>query len=342
MDISVFLRSALDISVVCPAYFVVLESSSDLDISVFLRSAMDCSSDESSELSETDIDDYAEKSYLDLKAGKFVARLGSDRFRCPFCPGKKKQDYRYNELLQHAVGVGASNRAAKVKANHQALAKLLKEDHADAAATLPPRQAIALSNPPKPVQDLEVFVWPWMGILTNVPAEQTQGGGGILMKQLADFKPVQVTAVYGDNGYTGYVIVLFTEDWIGFKNALAFHNYFKSQRLGKLEWKETKQHVKYVFGWLAKEEDYKSGDPVGRFLSANGDLKTVSELEQEMSSKTDNLIANLTQQITAKSKYLQELECRCNQMNLSLQKVMEESDLLHKRYNEGTLIEFQL
>ena len=70
MDISVFLRSALDISVVCPAYFVVLESSSDLDISVFLRSAMDCSSDESSELSETDIDDYAEKSYLDLKAGQ--------------------------------------------------------------------------------------------------------------------------------------------------------------------------------------------------------------------------------------------------------------------------------
>ncbi|XP_066374708.1 factor of DNA methylation 4-like [Miscanthus floridulus] len=150
------------------------------------------------------------------------------------------------------------------------------------------------------------------------------------MKQLADFKPVQVTAVYGDNGYTGYVIVLFTKDWIGFKNALAFHNYFKSQRLGKLEWKETKQHVKYVFGWLAKEEDYKSGDPVGRFLSANGDLKTVSELEQEMSSKTDNLIANLTQQITAKSKHLQELEC-CNQMNLSLQKVMQESDLLHKQ-----------
>ncbi|XP_066358141.1 protein INVOLVED IN DE NOVO 2-like [Miscanthus floridulus] len=247
MDISVFLRSALDIS-------------------VFLMSAMDYSSDESSELSETDIDDYAEKLYVDLKSGKFVARLGSDRFRCPFCPGKKKQDYRYNELLQHAVGVGASIRAAKVKANHQALEKLLKEDHADAAATLPPRQAIALSNPPKPVQDLEVFVWPW----------------------------------------------------IGFKNALAFHNYFKSQRLGKLEWKETKQHVKYVFGWLAKEEDYKSGDPVGRFLSANGDLKTVSELEQEMSSKTDNLIANLTQQITAKSKYLQELECKCNQMNLSL------------------------
>jgi hypothetical protein len=39
---------------------------------------MDCSSDESSELSDTDIDDYAEKVYMDLKSGKLVARLGLD------------------------------------------------------------------------------------------------------------------------------------------------------------------------------------------------------------------------------------------------------------------------
>ena len=99
--------------------------------------------------------------------------------------------------------------------------------------------------------------------------------------------------------------------------------------------------MKYVFGWLAKEEDYKSYDSVGRLLSANGGPKTMSELEQEMSSsKTDNLITNLTQHITTQSKYLHDLECKCNQMNLSFQKVMEENDLLHKRYNEGTLIEF--
>lgn len=63
------------------------------------RSAMDCSYDELSELNETDIDDYAEKSYLDLKSDKFV---GSDRLRCSFCPGKK-QDCRYSELIKHAV-----------------------------------------------------------------------------------------------------------------------------------------------------------------------------------------------------------------------------------------------
>ncbi|TVU42766.1 hypothetical protein EJB05_09187 [Eragrostis curvula] len=295
-------------------------------------SAMDGSSDESSDLSDTDIDDYAEKSYLDLKAGKRVARLDADRFRCPFCPGKKKQDYRYNELLQHAVGVGASNRAAKVKANHQALAKLLKEDHADAAGTLPPRQAAALSNPPKPMKDQEIFVWPWMGIITNVTEEQTERGGASLMRRLAEFKPVQFNAVHCANGYTG--IVRFSKDWIGFKNALAFQNHFKSQRLGKMDWKESNRKGKHIFGWLAQEEDYKSGDPVGLFLAENGDLKTVADLELEMSRKTERVIANLTHQITAKSEYLQELETKFNQTNLSLQRAMEDSDLLHKRYNE--------
>ena len=114
-----------------------------------------CSSGLSSELSDTDIDDYAEKAYIYLKFGKLVAILGTDRFRCPFYPRKKKQGYC----------------ASKVKANHQALANLLKTDHAGAAGSWWVRQATALINPPKPVQEHELFVWPWMGIFANVPAE---------------------------------------------------------------------------------------------------------------------------------------------------------------------------
>ncbi|KAM0864825.1 hypothetical protein ACQ4PT_043654 [Festuca glaucescens] len=295
---------------------------------------MDCSSDESSELSDTDVDDYAEKVYMDLKSGNLVARLGTDRFRCPFCPGKKKLDYCYNELLQHAIGVGASNRTAKVKANHQALANLLKTDHADVAGSLPPRQAKALFNPPKPVQDQELFVYPWMGILANVPAEQTVKGGATVMQQLDHFRPSRLDAVHCSNGYTGYVVVHFDKDWIGFKDALAFHNYYKSRHLGKMKWNEAARQGKYIFGWLAKEEDYSSDDPVGKFLSERGELKTVPELQLELSQKTETIITNLTNQISAKSKYLLELECKCNQMDLALQRAMEDTDSLHQRYNE--------
>ncbi|CAM0911248.1 unnamed protein product [Alopecurus aequalis] len=272
--------------------------------------------------------------YMDLKSGKFVARLGTDRFRCPFCPGKKKQDYRYNELLQHAIGVGASNRAAKVKAKHQALASLLKTDHADAAGLLPVRQAEALINPPKPVQDQELYVWPWMGILANVPQDQTEKDGAIVMEQLDRFKPLRCDAVHSSNGYTGFVVLRFEKDWIGFKDALAFHNYYKSVHLGKMDWNEASRRGKYVFGWLAKEEDYSSDDPVGRFLSESGELKTVSELQLELSRKTESLITSLTNQISAKSQYLQELECKCNQINLALQSAMQDRDSLDQRYND--------
>lgn len=296
---------------------------------------MDCSSDESSDLSDTDIDDYAEQTYLNLKSGKLVARYGADRFRCPFCLGKKKQDYRYNELLQHAVGVGASNRAAKVKANHLALANLLKNDYSDAAGSLPSRQADALINPPKPVQDQELFVWPWMGILANVPAEQTQRDGAILMQHLAHFNPSHFDAVHSPDGYTGFAVVRFTSDWIGFKDALAFHNNYKSRHLGKMDLNEASRRGKYICGWLAKEEDYKADDPVGMFLSANGELKTVSELQLELSRKTETIIASLTTQISAKSKYMMELEIKCNKMNLALRRAMEDSDSLHQRYNEA-------
>ncbi|XP_037444274.1 pumilio homolog 24-like [Triticum dicoccoides] len=111
------------------------------------KSAMECSSDESSsELSDTDTGYHAKKAYKDLKSGKLVARFGTDRFRCPFCPEKKKLDYRYRELIQHVIVVGASRRPWKVRANHRALAKHLETDHADApgSSKMPLRQAEAL------------------------------------------------------------------------------------------------------------------------------------------------------------------------------------------------------
>ncbi|KAF7109874.1 hypothetical protein CFC21_110067 [Triticum aestivum] len=110
------------------------------------KSAMECSSDESSELSDTDTGYHAKKAYKDLKSGKLVARFGTDRFRCPFCPEKKKLDYRYRELVQHVIVMGASKRPWKVRANHRALAKHLETDHTDApgSSSMPLRQAEAL------------------------------------------------------------------------------------------------------------------------------------------------------------------------------------------------------
>ena len=108
------------------------------------------------------------------------------------------------------------------KANHQALANLLKTDRADAVSSLSSRQADALINPSKHVQDHELFVWPWVGILANVPAEQTERGGATLMQQLADFRPSHFNAVHLFQRVHWFDVVRFERDWIGFKDALAF------------------------------------------------------------------------------------------------------------------------
>ncbi|GJN39651.1 hypothetical protein PR202_gb28783 [Eleusine coracana subsp. coracana] len=224
---------------------------------------MDCSSDESSDLSDTDIDEYAEKSYLDLKAGKFVARLDIDRFRCPFCPGKKKQDYRYNELLQHAVGV------------------------------------------------------------------------------------VHPTVL--------------RRDWIGFKNALAFQSHFKSQRLGKMDWKASirksqmrnmqsaaREHTHRLIretdqlrNQLAQKESYiqKRSRQLSE-LNAQTDMER-RKLENERKKNTDqNNSLNMAriEQQKADEKVLRLLEKQKKEKEAALKKILQ----LERQLDEKQKLELDI
>src|ERR1044072_906992 len=88
------------------------------------------SSEIESDISESEKDDYTERVYYQLKAGKYRTMNPNTTFRCPFCEGKKKQEFQFGQLLQHASGIGSalSRRTMQVKINHLALAKYLKED----------------------------------------------------------------------------------------------------------------------------------------------------------------------------------------------------------------------
>ncbi|KAK3204773.1 hypothetical protein Dsin_018819 [Dipteronia sinensis] len=111
---------------------------------------MEYSLEEKTDFSDSEFSDYAKKPYEDLKAaGKYKVNV-NDRLRCPFCHGKKKQDYKLEYLFQHASGVDkpSSKKSAKQKANHYALSKYLKND---------PNQFLLFLQPPKPMKQTQVI-----------------------------------------------------------------------------------------------------------------------------------------------------------------------------------------
>ncbi|KAI0495543.1 hypothetical protein KFK09_021844 [Dendrobium nobile] len=80
-------------------------------------------------LNASELDDYAEKAYLGFKDGNHLILNHDSTRRSPLCAGKKKQDYQFKDLLQHAIGRGSStSRKAKEKANHLGLARFLQKD----------------------------------------------------------------------------------------------------------------------------------------------------------------------------------------------------------------------
>ncbi|CAD6265922.1 unnamed protein product [Miscanthus lutarioriparius] len=164
-------------------------------------------------------------------------------------------------------------------------------------------QSLHFSLPLKMGSSLEdQFVWPWMGVLVNVPTEwkngrQVGGSGNRLKEQLSRFCPQKVIPLWNYRGHTGNAIVEFTKDWIGFNNALAFENHFEAEGYGKRDWKLKNDRGPEMFGWVARADDYRCQGPIGAFLRENGDLKTVGDLESEEAHKTDQLVATLASEI---------------------------------------------
>ncbi|KAG8053582.1 hypothetical protein GUJ93_ZPchr0001g29239 [Zizania palustris] len=178
-----------------------------------------------------------------------------------------------------------------------------------------------------------------MGILVNVPTEWKNGrfvgeSGNRLKEKLLRFCPLKVIPLWNHRGHTGNAIVEFAKDWTGFRNALAFENHFEEEGNGKKDWKGKKIRGSEMFGWVARSDDHVSPGPIGEYLQKNGDLKTVADLENEVTRKTDKLVANLAINIEVKSRHVRELESKYSETTASLDTVMEQRERLLQSYNE--------
>lgn len=300
---------------------------------------MDYSSAEESDISDSEINEYKEKPYGQLKDGTFKVKASSGILRCPFCAGKKKQDYKFKDLLQHARGVskGSSTRSAKQKANHLALATYMETDLA--------READQVIKPSVPqAEDIttkqeERFVWPWMGIIVNITAESkgemTRLEKKYWLKKFAKFHPTDVETFWNEKERAGQVIVKFSDDFNGYVNATDFEKEFETQQHGKTHWSERKNHPgSGIYCWYARCDDYESSGPLGDYLRVQGNLMTFSEIQHELTKSRQDAVANLTSKIESTNDNLKDMECKYNEKTMTLSRMHEDKDKLHLAFLE--------
>ncbi|VFQ79944.1 unnamed protein product [Cuscuta campestris] len=295
------------------------------------------SSDEESDLSESEINDYKEKPYEELRSGKFKVKGPNGCLRCPFCAGKKKQDYKYNELLQHATGVakGSTNRRITQKANHLALAQYLETDLADEAEPHPERAV-----PPVKVasEQNNLYCWPWIGIVVNVLKKATGTAveeEAFWLKKFSKYGAQEVKVICDDKSHTSQVAIKFKNDWTGYKNVLEFEKAFAAEGCSKSDWNAHRCSLgSNIYGWFAREDDYHSQGAIGYYLRETVQLKSIMDLEQEEKMDKIKIVSNLATEIDMKNKNLDELQTKFNEKTLSLSRMLEEKDILHRAFCE--------
>lgn len=301
---------------------------------------MDYSSQEESDISDSEINEYVDKPYEELRAGKYKVRVNGT-LRCPFCSGKKKQDYKHKDLLQHASGVGkgSANRSAKQKANHLALAKYLEVDLAGGVDK--PQRPVLPHPVNQTLEQEDLYVWPWMGIIVNIVIDSKDRGSfldsGYWLKRFAPFKPVEVCIFWNEENPMAQAIVKFNNDWNGFMKATEFEKAFETDQQGKRDWIARKESPGLkIYGWCARADDNSSEGPIGEYLRQQGKLRTISDIVQEDAQSKNHVVAHLASKIDMKNEDLSELQCKFNETTMSLSRMLEEKDRLHYAFVEET------
>ncbi|GMN24163.1 hypothetical protein TIFTF001_000447 [Ficus carica] len=276
--------------------------------------------------------------YKRLKDGSVSIKTSDSRYRCPFCTEDRKKYDRSKELLYHASDLSrdSNRRDLKEKAKHLALERYIRKYY-DIKDRAVPSRKVELEA----ADYEEQFVWPSMGVLANIKTELRNGkhvgeGGSKLRDEFIrkGFNPIKVTPLWNYLGHSGFAIVDFNKNWGGFENAMAFERSFNSNNCGKKAYRMDKNRGETLYGWIAREDDYKSTNIVGGHLRKHGDLKTVSEKQAEDQRKDSKLLSKLADTLETKNMCLKEIESKYNETVMSFENTVSERDKILNHYNE--------
>lgn len=300
---------------------------------------MASSSDEESDISESEKEDYKEKIYNQFRAGKYKIKNANGTLRCPFCEGKKKQAFQFKDLLQHASGVGKGSyrRREKVKAKHLALAQYLKADLSNEldnnSSQASPHELETVIEQPNPD---ERFVWPWTAIVANIFGkpmnEPEEYDSNHWLRKFDLYKPKEAHVLHSTaEDPSGYVVLEFGTEWTGFRQMMKLDTDFLADHHGKKDYESMNMGPALgLYAWCARAEDYNSEGVVGTYLREKAELKTTSKVMQDAWKEKSETLDHMVGEIGHAIEKIGEMETKYTEDSLSLKKMMQERDLLHQ------------
>ncbi|CAN1329276.1 Protein INVOLVED IN DE NOVO 2 [Linum perenne] len=229
-------------------------------------------------------------------------------------------------------GRGVTNISSKPK--DELTNELPRSKHGSDSATKP--------DPRPPLKDDErKFVWPCIGIVANIPTEHKGGkrvgeSGSNLRDELTTkgFDPVRVTPLWNHMGHSGFAIVEFQKDWIGYKNAVMFENNYELRKLGRADYYSRYRRRDEMYGWLAREDDYNSNNIVGINLKKKGDLRSISDVTSEYERKDASLFSFLQNTLDDKKEREKEMQEKYRDSEQSVEEVLKQKEEMDALYNQ--------
>ncbi|KAG0564178.1 hypothetical protein KC19_8G089600 [Ceratodon purpureus] len=287
---------------------------------------------------ETEV--HEERVAQGIADGTLVVKNNDGTYKCPLSPGRKKQSYKYREILAHAHGVSIGKKSPEKKGGHRALLKYLQAELQD-KPMIPqaPRVLYLEQAVPKREVSATKLLSPWMGILVNIDNSRTNEKGFRLAAGAADIKekfkeynPERMDTFHDYQGHQGTGLLTFKNDIHGLEDAQAFDQNFAAIGRGRKEWFDENRPANLdLYGWQATEEDVQANlGQLTKHLKKYCDLKTVKQIVEENERINKQVVVDLVRTVDLKN----DLVAASHNQFVHLRNMVNEVDNLRMKAEE--------